>query len=204
MRTPIIFAAAFAALGLVACSNNEPAPAPAPENPASIEPAPLDPNAPAAEQAALAKCGPVTAEGYCGVTFGMAPAEAKTKFPVALEAYSGDTAATPDPNACFELIAAEPVQGVTFLVEKAKVGRVDVLTEAPKTADGFGVGSSAEDIRAKFGAQVSEAPNKYESEVMELSVPQGATKFLFEIQDGKVRAWRAGTAPTIDYVEHCG
>jgi len=201
MRASIIFAAA---LGLAACSNSEPAPEPAPENPASIEPAPLDPNAPAAEQAALAKCGPVTPEGYCGVTFGMAPAEAKTKFPVTLETYSGDTAAAPDPNACFELIAAEPVQGVTFLVEMAKVGRVDLLSEAPKTADGFGVGSSASDIKAKFGAQVAEAPNKYEPEVTELSVPQGSTKFVFEIQDGKVRAWRAGLAPTIDYVEHCG
>jgi hypothetical protein len=204
MRASIIFAVSFAALGVAACGDSELAPAPAPENPASIEPAPLDPNAPAAEQAALAKCGPVTAEGYCGVTFGMAPTEAKTKFPVALETYSGDAAAAPDPNGCFELIAAEPVQGVTYLVETAKVGRVDVLSEAPKTADGFGVGSSADDIRTKFGAQVSEAPNKYEPEVVELSVPQGAAKFIFEIQDNKVRAWRAGVAPTIDYVEHCG
>jgi hypothetical protein len=203
MRAAVIFASAFA-LGVAACGESKPASEAAPDHPASIEPAPLDPNAPAAEQAALAKCGPVTAEGYCGVTFGMAPAAAKTKFPVALEVYSGDTSATPDPNACFELFAAEPVQGVTFLVEGAKVGRVDVLSEAPKTADGFGVGSSADDIRAKFGSQVSEAPNKYEPEVTELSVSQGAAKFIFEIQDDKVRAWRAGVAPTIDYVEHCG
>jgi hypothetical protein len=27
---------------------------------------------------------------------------------------------------------------------------------------------------------------------------------VFEIQDGVVRAWRAGIAPTIDYVAHCG
>jgi hypothetical protein len=53
-------------------------------------------------------------------------------------------------------------------------------------------------------AQVTEAPNKYEPEVAELSLPQGAAKFVFEIQDSKVLAWRAGLAPTIDYVEHCG
>jgi hypothetical protein len=31
----------------------------------------------------------------------------------------------------------------------------------------------------------------------------GGTKFIFEIQDGSVRAWRAGVMPTVDYVEHC-
>jgi hypothetical protein len=191
-------------LVLAACGGPKPATEAAPEASASVEPAPLDPDAPAAEQAALASCGPVTAQGYCGVTFGMAPDAAKTKFPVKLQNYSGDTAAQPDPNACFELFPAEPVQGVTFLVEMAKVGRVDVISEAPKTADGFGVGSAADDIKAKFGAAIVETPNKYEAEVKELSVADGPAKFIFEIQDGKVRAWRAGVLPTIDYVEHCG
>ena len=191
-------------LVLAACGSPKPAAEAAPETSASVEPAPLDPDAPAAEQAALASCGPVTAQGYCGVMFGMGPDAAKTKFPVKLQNYSGDTAAQPDPNACFELFPAEPVQGVTFLVEMAKVGRVDVISEAPKTADGFGVGSSADDIRAKFGVAVTETPNKYEAEVKELAVTDGPAKFIFEIQDGKVRAWRAGVLPTIDYVEHCG
>jgi hypothetical protein len=191
-------------LALAACGSPKPAEEAAPEAPVSVEPAPLDPDAAAAEQAALANCGPVTTQGYCGVTFGMTPDAAKTKFPVKLQNYSGDTSAQPDPNACFELFPAEPVQGVTFLVEMAKVGRVDVMSEAPKTSDGFGVGSSADDIKAKFGAGVTEMPNKYEAEVKELSVMDGPAKFIFEIQDGKVRAWRAGILPTIDYVEHCG
>jgi hypothetical protein len=187
-----------------ACGSPKPAEDVAAGTPASVEPEPLDPNAPAEEQAALANCGPVTAQGYCGVTFGMTPDAAKAKFPVPLQNYSGDTSAQPDPNACFELFPAEPVQGVTFLVEMAKVGRVDVISEAPKTADGFGVGATAIDIKAKFGAGVSEMPNKYEPEVKELVVTEGDAKFIFEIQDGKVRAWRAGVMPTIDYVEHCG
>jgi hypothetical protein len=49
-----------------------------------------------------------------------------------------------------------------------------------------------------------DAPNKYEPEVTDLAVTDGAVKFVFEIQDGKVRGWRAGVAPTIDYTEHCG
>lgn len=194
----------FVLLALAACS-----PAPAPEegihgNTASVEPEPLDPGAPAAEQAALASCGPVTAEGWCGVPFGTSPAEAMKKFPVPLDGYDGaDPVVQSDPNHCFEMFAAEPVQGVSFMIEQNKVARVDFLTEAAKTADGFGVGTTAEEIRGKFGAAAMDAPNKYEPEVTDLTVTQGATKFVFEIQDGKVRGWRAGVAPAVDYTEHC-
>jgi hypothetical protein len=191
------------ALALAACGE-EPAPA-APGALEAAEPAPLDPEAPAAELAALAGCGPVTAEGYCGVAFGMTPEAARAVFPVQLDTYSGgDPASQGDVNRCYEMFAAAPVQGVSFLVEMDKVGRVDVISEAARTTDGFGVDTPAEEIRAKFGAAVSEQPNKYEAEIVELVVSQGGTKFIYEIQDGAVRSWRAGVLPTVDYVEHCG
>ena len=191
-------------LAVSACG---PAPAPegAPEETASAEPAPLDPGAPAAERAALANCAPVTANGYCGVTFGMTPDEARTKFPVGLDSYDGaDPGTQGDPNHCFEIFGVEPVQGVSFMVEGGRIGRVDFLTEAAKTADGFGIGTDAQAIRARFGAEAMDAPNKYEPEVTDLTITQGAAKFVFEVQDGSVRGWRAGVAPTIDYTEHCG
>lgn len=193
----------LASLFLAALSACGPAPAPegAHGHVESVEPAPLDPGAPAAEQAALASCGPVTATGWCGVTFGMAPGAATKAFPVTLEGY--DTADSNEPDRCFEMFAAEPVHGVSFLIEQQKVGRVDFLTDAVKTADGFGIGTPVDDIRGKFGAAAADAPNKYEPEVTDLTVTQGATKFVFEIQDGKVRGWRAGVAPTIDYTAHC-
>jgi hypothetical protein len=192
---------AAVALVLAACGE---ASAPEEEHahaPEAVEPAPLDPNADAAEQAALASCGAVTAQGYCGVTFGMTPAEARMKFPIGLEMYSGSDPS--DPNRCYELFAVAPVQGVSFLVEMNKVGRLDVMSAGAKTDDGFGVGTLAADIRARYGADIREQPNKYEAEISELVLSEGATKFVFEIQDGSVRAWRAGVIPTIDYVEHC-
>ena len=194
---------------LVICALSACGPAPAPadleKETASVEPAPLDPEAPAAEQAALASCGPVTAQGYCGVTFGMTPEQASRSFPVGLESYDGaDPDRQSDPNHCFEMFGVEPVQSVSFLVEGRKVGRVDFLTETPRTADGFGVGTDAQAIRDRFGAAAMDAPNKYEPEVTDLTVTDGVAKFVFEVQDNKVRGWRAGLAPTIDYTEHCG
>ncbi len=200
-----LVALAVAALALAGCGEG-PAPAPVVSDaPESVEPAPFDPDAPAAEQAALANCGAVTAQGYCGVAFGMTPEAARAAFPVKLDTYSGgDPASQNDVNRCYEMFATAPVQGVSFLVEMNKVGRIDVLSEGAKTAEGFGVGASAEDIKAKLGAAVSEQPNKYEPEIVELVVVSDAAKFIYEIQDGRVRAWRAGILPTIDYVEHCG
>ena len=81
---------------------------------------------------------------------------------------------------------------------------------AHATAAGLGavqtqaeLGTAAADIKARYGDDVREQPNKYEDEILELVLSEGATKFVFEIQDGSVRAWRAGVLPTIDYVEHC-
>ncbi len=105
---------------------------------------------------------------------------------------------------CFELFAVEPVRGVSLLVEKNAVSRIDFLTATARTANGFGVGSKAEEIHAAFGAAASEAPSTYEPEITNLSVSQGAAKFVFEVEDGLVRSWRAGVVPSIDYPAHCG
>lgn len=191
---------AVLALALSACSPRPEVPA-EPET-ASNEPVP-EPTA-AEANAPLAACAPATAAGWCGVTFGVSPTDAKAAFPVPLVRYSGDTNVVHDPQLCFEMFAQEPIQGVSFLAEDNRIGRVDIVAEGPKTADGFGVGSTADEIRAKYGAALQEGPNKYEPEVTELTLEQAPGKILFEIQDGKVRAWRAGIAPTIDYVERCG
>jgi hypothetical protein len=88
--------------------------------------------------------------------------------------------------------------------EGGRIGRVDIMTEAARTADGFGVGTQASAIRTRFGDQMGMATNALEPEITDLIVVEGNTKIVFEIQDGVVRSWRAGVAPTIDYVAHCG
>jgi hypothetical protein len=157
-----------------------------------------------AERTALARCGEVTVSGYCGVNFGMTVAEARQAFPVSLESYASAAGGAAPDAGCHELFAAEPVTGVSFVVEGGRIGRVDLMTEAARTADGFGVGTQASAIRTRFGDAMGMATNALEPEITDLTVAEGDTKFVFEIQDGVVRAWRAGIAPTIDYVAYCG
>lgn len=196
--------AALLCLGLLvsACDGGEPAPSAAGETPAEA-PDPAIAAAAAAEAAALSSCAAVTAEGYCGIRFGMTAEAATAAFPVALESYESGPSQTPDPARCHEMFAVEPVTGFSLLVEGGVVGRMDFLTPTARTANGFGVGSQADAIRAAFGAAVSETPSTYEPEITDLAVAQGAAKFVFEIDDNVVRSWRAGVAPSIDYPAHC-
>lgn len=158
----------------------------------------------AAEGEALASCGAVTAEGYCGVRLSMTPEAAMAAFPVKLESYEALPDAEPDPARCHELFAVEPVTGLSFLVEGGGVRRIDFITPTARLADGLGVGSTAAEIRARFGAAITETPNMFEPEITDLGVMQGETKFVFEMENDVVRSWRVGLAPAIDYPAHCG
>lgn len=178
-------------------------PAPAPEEAAPAETLSPD-EAVAAERAALTRCGAVSAEGYCNIRFGSPVAEAKQRFPVALEGYEAREGADISPDRCYELFAVQPVLGVSFLIENGQVGRIDIITEAVRTLDGFGVGTQASAIRTHFGPALGVATNDLEPEITNLTATVGAIRFIFEIQDGLVRAWRAGLPPTVDYIAHCG
>ena len=133
----------------------------------------------------------------------MPAAEAMKVFPVKLEGYEALAGAAQAPEACAELFAVQPVRGVSFLAEGGVIGRVDVITEIVRSPEGFGVGTQASAIRTQFGDALRVSVNDLEPEITDLSISQGAATFVYEIQDGIVRSWRAGIAPTVDYVAHC-
>lgn len=185
-------------LGLAACG---PAPAPAENTPAgALSPA----EAIAAERAALSRCGAVSPEGYCGIRFGAPVAEAVQRFPVRLEGYEARDGEDASPERCYELFAVPPVMGVSFLIENGQVARIDIITEAVRTTDGFGVGTQASAIRTHYGDALDMATNELEPDITNLGATVGAARFVFEIQEGLVRAWRAGLVPAVDYIAHCG
>lgn len=192
---------ALMALVLAGCGNE---PTPEAEDTLTEDGATVElTEAEAAEREALSRCGVVGPDGYCGIRLGMSPEAAIAAFPVALEKYDTAPPADVDPLRCYEMFAAAPVTGVSLLVEGGAVGRIDFISATARTADGFGVGSQASAIRAKFGAAVREAPNIYEPEITDLSVVQGAAKYIFEVENDAVRSWRVGVAPAVDYPAHC-
>lgn len=200
-QTPLLLCALLAMMA--ASCGGEPANV-APEEAAVETPDPALLESEAPERAALASCGAVTAEGYCGIRLGATPEAVAGAFPVKLENYDIAPPADVNPMRCFELFAIEPVTGISLLVEGGIVRRVDFISGTARTADGLGVGSTAAAIRAKFGAAATENPNTLEPEITDIGVIQGETKFVFEMEDDVVRSWRVGLAPAIDYPAHCG
>lgn len=193
-----ITALVLAALLPVGCGG------PAPEPADAVDTSNFTPKEAAdAERAALSRCGEVTGEGYCGIRFGMPVAEALKTFPVKLEGYESLAGAAQSPDACAELFAVQPVRGISFLAEQGVIGRVDVMTDIARSPEGFGVGTQASAIRTHFGDALAVDVNELEPEIVDLGITEGTTKFVYEIQDGVVRSWRAGVAPTVDYVAHC-
>ncbi len=152
-----------------------------------------------AREAALRTCGSLSARAYCGVRFGMTAEDAKSAFPQPTVQFASSSS-----DACQEFYAKGALEGVSFMIEHGRVGRVDVTAPGPKTVDGFGVGSKEADLKARLGARLSSSSNKYDPQAMDLTYTDGDGRIVFEVSGGLVRALRAGLPPMIDYVERCG
>jgi hypothetical protein len=73
------------------------------------------------------------------------------------------------------------------------------------TAEGFGVGSLETDIRASYGSRLSVEPHHYtdEGHYLILDSPNHQRGILFETYNGRVSRFRAGTYPSLGFVEGC-
>lgn len=94
-----------------------------------------------------------------------------------------------------------------FMFERGRFVRYDVGTAKEAAPGGGKVGMDAEQIRALYGARVSELPHKYVpgARVLRVTAPQGEGALVFDTDaQGRVTRWRAGVPPQVDYVEGCG
>ena len=182
----------LAALATAACGQGE---APKADAPASAVPK-LE------LQGTYAACGPITAAGWCGLTFGesSAGAEARAKVPLIPQI---DEATLHDPGACHVFTTSDGPTSVAFLAVEEKLGSVSIAIPGPQTAQGVGVGAREADLKAKYPSAKA-GPNKYEPSVTDYVVDQAPGKLVFQVEAGSVRRIKAGVAPSIDYVEGCG
>ncbi len=141
-------AVAATAILLAACGAPEPAePAPAPETPAPT------PTPPAPDANAL------TAGGYGPLRIGMSKAE--------VVAALGDDAnpgavGGAEPEVCDQWRPARAPDGVLVMIQNGVLTRISVAEPATlKTDRGFGVGDTADSIKAAYGPLALSQPHKY-------------------------------------------
>jgi hypothetical protein len=108
----------------------------------------------------------------------------------------------------FPAVGAGIPDGVSVMVVKGKVARIDVDTGSVTTEDGIKVGDSEDRVKSVYGDELTVEPHKYIDGGHYMTVlgdSASAGKALVFETDGKhVTMFRSGRLPEVKWVEGCG
>jgi hypothetical protein len=116
----------------------------------------------------------------------------------------------PDPEACEQFHPARAPAGVLVMVEDGKLTRISLIEGTVRTDAGLGIGASAAQVKAAYGAKARstrhhyiDPPAEYITVWTKGTGGPGSLGTVYEVgDDGKVFAIHAG-GPSIQYVEGC-
>ena len=143
----------------------------------------------------------IRVDGVGPIRFGMALADARAAL--------GDSLlVAPAGGECGFVVPRGAPAGVRFMVEQAKIVRVDVDSSGVRTAAGAEVGMSEADVRGRYPVGLRVQPHKYDPKgrylVLQGTEPvDSARRLIFETDGQRVVRYRAGITPAVEYVEGC-
>lgn len=112
-----------------------------------------------------------------------------------------------DPLACYYLRLRKDDYGLLLMIEGGKFVRADVRKDSIPAPGGGRVGMTGDAMRKLYAGRIQTAPNKYDPPAQTLRVVplhNEPARLVFEVDArGKVRSWRVGVPPQVDYVEGC-
>jgi pyruvate/2-oxoglutarate dehydrogenase complex dihydrolipoamide acyltransferase (E2) component len=159
------------------------------------------PPSPPAEQ--LTANSKVTIKGIGPVQIGMTVKQASQAAGVPLVT----TGSTPSPEC--EYYTPQANKNLGFMVTNGHISRIDVWRDSQiTTASGLGIGSTEDQIKARFPGQVETSPHEYTDGLYVAFVPKDASdrnyRIVFETdRAGRVTQFRAGKLPEVMWVEGC-
>ena len=144
----------------------------------------------------------VTPRSVGPIRFGMTVASARA-------ALRDSLAGVPEDGSCVMVTPTGAPAGVTLMVEKGQVVRVDVDSGNVVTDHGARVGYSDVVVKERYGDSLVVTPHKYDEKSRYLTfVPPGPDgsqfRVIFESNGIRVTTFRAGIRPAVEYVERCG
>lgn len=100
---------------------------------------------------------------------------------------------------------------IRYMFDDGVLSRIDIgkAGGAPtdiRTAKGIGLDSSEDEIRSAYGPRIKMAPHPYleaEGHYVTVDAPGHRRGFIFETEHGRVTEFRAGTYPSLGYIEGC-
>ena len=145
----------------------------------------------------------LTSAGLGALRIGMSQADL-------VAAVGGSPDLSGEPEGCEEFHPARAPAGVLVMIEDGKLTRISLDEGVVRTDAGLGLGVTAAQVKATYGAQAKssgheylDAPAEYITVWTKGSGGPGSLGIVYEVgADGKVFAIHAGS-PSIQYVEGC-
>jgi hypothetical protein len=107
----------------------------------------------------------------------------------------------------FPAVGAGIPDGVSVMVVKGKVARIDVDTGSVTTEDGAKIGDTEDHIKSIYGDEVKVEPHKYIDGGHYMTVAGDSTTagkaLVFETDGKRVTMFRGGRLPEVKWVEGC-
>jgi hypothetical protein len=107
----------------------------------------------------------------------------------------------------FPAVGAGIPEGVSVMVVKGKVARIDVDTGSVTTEDGAKIGDTEDRVRNIYGDEVKVEPHKYIDGGHYLTVTADTTSsgkaLVFETDGKRVTMFRGGRLPEVKWIEGC-
>lgn len=110
---------------------------------------------------------------------------------------------------CSYVRPASAPHGVSVMLARGQVARVDVDSAGVQSDAGVAVGDSASRVSQAYTGRVTATPHKYVPGGQYLTVrpisPQDSSmRIVFETEAGRVTRFRSGRVPEVSWVERCG
>ena len=96
--------------------------------------------------------------------------------------------------------------GISFMIEKGRMARVDVDVPGIATVEGLRIGDSQDRVLQVYGARVKVEPHAYggpEDHYLTVTSSDGGNAIRFETGEGKVVRFYAGRSSAVSYIEGC-
>jgi len=107
----------------------------------------------------------------------------------------------------YPAVGAGVPEGVSVMVVKGKIARIDVDTGAVTTEDGAKIGDTEDRVKSIYGDDVKVAPLKYIEGGHYMTVlgdtASAGKAIVFETDGQHVTKFRAGRLPEVEWVEGC-
>lgn len=114
----------------------------------------------------------------------------------------------PECDYVFPAVGAGIPEGVSVMVVRGKLARIDVDTGAVTTEEGAKIGDTEDRLKSLYGDYLQVTPHKYIAKGHYLTVlgdsASAGKALVFETDGQRVTMFRGGRLPEVGWVEACG